>query len=210
MDANVPAFAGVAALIIMTPGPDTAIVTKNALVSGRRAALGAAFGVNAGLLIWTAASAFGLAAVVRASSIAFDALKFAGALYLIWLGIQALRGAGHGLGAIADEQPVAGRRAGGARGFRQGLASNLGNPKIAVFFTSLLPQFIARADSVLLPSLLLGGLFVAMTVVWLSGFALAASRASSALRRPAVKRTLDRVTGVVLIGLGLRLAVEHR
>ena len=209
MDANVPAFAGVAALIIMTPGPDTAIVTKNALVSGRRSALGAALGVNTGLLIWTVASALGLAAVVRASSVAFDALKFAGAIYLIWLGVQALRGAGHGLGAIAAERPAE-RRAGAGRGFRQGLASNLGNPKIAVFFTSLLPQFVARGDSVLAPSLLLGGLFVAMTVVWLSGFALAASRASSALRRPSVKRALDRVTGVVLIGLGLRLAVERR
>ncbi len=128
MNANVPAFAGVAALIILTPGPDTAIVTKNALVSGRRAALGAALGVNTGLLIWTIASALGLAAVVRASSVAFDALKFAGAIYLIWLGIQALRGAGRGLGAIHPSSRGLTSRRGVARP-RRGICSNLGYPK---------------------------------------------------------------------------------
>jgi RhtB (resistance to homoserine/threonine) family protein len=210
MDANVPAFAGVAALLIITPGPDTAVVTKNALLHGRRTALGTALGVNTGLLVWTVASAFGLAALVRASSVAFDALKFAGALYLIWLGIQALRAAHRSAPGLIAPRSTSRPQAGGLFGFRQGVASDLANPKIAVFFTSLLPQFVSHHGATLWPFLLLGGLFVAMTTAWLSGFAVAASRASGALRRPRVKRALDRFTGVVLIAFGLRLATEHR
>src|ERR1700751_979934 len=107
MDANVPAFAGVAVVIIMTPGPDTALVTKNAVLHGRRAALGTAFGVNAGIAVWTLAAALGGASVVRASDVAFNALKLAGAAYLIWLGAQAFmaarRGGSHA-GAEHDER----------------------------------------------------------------------------------------------------------
>jgi RhtB (resistance to homoserine/threonine) family protein len=209
MDANVPAFLGVALAVILTPGPDTALVTKNALLHGRRAALGTSLGVDVGLLVWTLASALGLAALVRASGFAFDALKLVGAAYLVWLGVQTFRARHPALDAV-DRHPSSDARADGRTGFRQGLASNLANPKIAVFFTSLLPQFVHPGAPVLAPFLLLGGLFVAITAVWLGGFALAASRAASTLRRPKVKRVLDRVTGVVLIGFGLRLATEHR
>jgi threonine/homoserine/homoserine lactone efflux protein len=126
---------------------------------------------------------------------------------LVWLGVHSFMAARQ---ATNVTKGVARRRPGSARGFQQGVTSNLANPKIAVLFTSLLPQFVAHGSTTVAPFLLLGGLFVVMTFVWLSGFALAASRASSALRRPAVKRVLDRLTGVVLIGLGLRLATEHR
>jgi threonine/homoserine/homoserine lactone efflux protein len=97
-----------------------------------------------------------------------------------------------------------------ATGFRQGLFSNLGNPKIAVFFTGLLPQFVTPGRAVLEPFLLLGGLFVLMGVVWLIGYALLAARAAAVFSRPRVKAAIDGVTGVVLVGLGLRLALEHR
>jgi threonine/homoserine/homoserine lactone efflux protein len=215
---NLPAFLGVAAVVIMAPGPDTAIVTKNALLHGRRAALGTAFGVQSGLVVWTLACALGLAAVIRASAVGFSVLKLAGAAYLIWLGLQAFAAArrprGDGVATEPDARTGHGRsgRRGGeaARGFRQGISSNLANPKIAVFFTGLLPQFVSRRTEVLFPSLLLGGLFVLMTVIWLVGWALLAARASEALRRPAVKRTMDCITGSVLVGFGLRLATEHR
>lgn len=210
MDANVTAFVGVAALLIIVPGPDTAIVTKNAFLHGRRTALGTALGVNTGLLVWTIATALGLAALVRASELAFTALKVAGAVYLVWLGVQALRDARRPASG-EPAQTLAPRKAlGAAAGFRQGVTSDLANPKIAVFFTSLLPQFVTRGAPVLEPFLVLGGVFLVMTTLWLLGFALVASRASSVLRRPRVKRTLDRLTGVVLIGLGLRLATERR
>jgi RhtB (resistance to homoserine/threonine) family protein len=212
---NLPAFVGVAAVVIMTPGPDTAVVTKNAMLHGRQAALGTAYGVNTGLLVWTLASALGVAAVVRASEVAFTVLKIVGAAYLIWLGVQAFLAAR----AMRQARPESsdalecggdGRRSGVAFGFRQGLSSDLSNPKIAVFFTSLLPQFVSGRGSVLVPSLVLGGLFVAMTVIWLSAWALMAARASAALRRPKVRRVIDRVTGSVLIAFGVRLATEHR
>jgi threonine/homoserine/homoserine lactone efflux protein len=137
------------------------------------------------------------------------ALKLGGAAYLIWLGLQALRSAGHRW----DDSETAGRsrrELGALGGFRQGMISNLANPKIAAFFTSLLPQFIGSGRSVLIPFLTLGGVFVLMTLAWLSTFAILASRASALLHRPRVKAALDRVTGAILIGLGVRLVTEHR
>jgi RhtB (resistance to homoserine/threonine) family protein len=208
MGTNIPAFLGVAAFVLVAPGPDTALVTKNALIHGRRTALATSVGVAAGLLVWTLASALGVAAVVHASATAFTTLKLVGAAYLVWLGIQALRSAGHGAGDGAA--PEGGRRVSPRRGFRQGLISNLANPKIAVFFTSLVPQFVGSGRHVLLPSVLLGGLFVAMTVTWLSGYSLVAAKAGDLLTRPRVKAALDRFTGCVLIGFGLRLATERR
>ncbi len=202
-------FLGIAAVVIVVPGPDTAIVTKNALLHGRRAALGTALGVEAGLAVWTVASAFGVASLVRASDTAFTALKLIGAAYLVWLGVQALRAAGR---RAADPVEEPGRSAAldGRRGFRQGLISDLANPKIGAFFTGLLPQFAGPGHPVLLPFLALGGLFVLMTVVWLCGYALVAVKASAVLRRPRVRAWIDRLSGVILIGFGVRLALERR
>ena len=203
-------FMGVAAIVIIIPGPDTAVVTKNVLIHGRRAGLGTSLGVSAGLSIWTIAAAIGVASLVRASEVAFTVLKLAGALYLVWLGIQALRAAGREL-LDADSARAASRSALSARGgFRQGFLSDLANPKIGIFFTSLLPQFVSAGHAVLLPFLVLGAIFVVMTVLWLLAYTLVAARAAQTLMRPRVRAALDRFTGVVLIGLGLRLAVERR
>jgi RhtB (resistance to homoserine/threonine) family protein len=209
MDANVSAFLAVAALVILAPGPDTALVTKNALLYGRGAALATSAGVNVGLLVWTLASALGVAAIVHESETVFTVLKLIGGAYLVWLGLQALRASRRGAGPGGSRVPVE-RRIDSRRAFRHGLFSNLANPKIAAFFTSLLPQFIAPGHSVLVPFLLLGGLFVAMTLSWLSAYALMAARAGNLLTRPRVKAALDRITGLVLVGLGLRLATESR
>jgi RhtB (resistance to homoserine/threonine) family protein len=210
MGAHVWSFLPVAAVLIIVPGPDTALVTKNALLHGRSAALGTSLGVTMGLVVWTVATALGLAAVVRTSAIAFTALKLVGAAYLIWLGVQALLAARHHPAPAVVGSPVATRHLAGRGGFRQGLASDLANPKIAVLFTSLLPQFVAERTPTLMPFLLLGAIFVAMTLLWLLGYSLLAVKASSTLQRPAVARALERFTGVVLIGLGLRLATESR
>lgn len=209
MGTHLLVFIGVAAIVIVVPGPDTAVVTKNVLVHGRRTALGTSLGVSAGLSVWTLAAAVGVASVVRASAVAFTVLKLIGALYLVWLGLQALRAAGHpDAGLLA---PAGQRRAMGALGgFRQGFLSDLANPKIGIFFTSLLPQFVSPGHSVLLPFLALGAVFVVMTVLWLVAYCLVAARAATTLQRPRVKAAMDRLTGVVLIALGLRLAIEHR
>jgi threonine/homoserine/homoserine lactone efflux protein len=208
MGLHLTAFLGVAVLVIVTPGPDTALTTKNALLYGRRPAIATAFGVVTGLLVWTAAAALGMAAVLHASATAFTVMKLVGAAYLIWLGIQTLRAAGHGT-AGADAANGT-RRLNVLRGFRQGLVNDLANPKIAAFFTSLLPQFIESGHSVLLPFLVLGALFSAITLAWLVAFALMAAKAGGLLTRPRVRAGLDRITGFVLVALGLRLATESR
>jgi RhtB (resistance to homoserine/threonine) family protein len=201
-------FIGVAAIVIVVPGPDTAVVTKNVLVHGRRAAFGTSLGVSAGLSVWTLAAAIGVASLVRASAVAFTVLKLIGALYLVWLGLQALRAAGQtDPGALRSANKPA---MGALGGFRQGFLSDLANPKIGIFFTSLLPQFVDPGHPVLLPFLALGAVFVLMTVVWLSAYCLIAARAAATLQRPRVRAAMDRFTGVVLIALGLRLAIEHR
>jgi threonine/homoserine/homoserine lactone efflux protein len=191
-------FLAVSAIVVVTPGVDMALVTKNALLDGRAAARATALGVNLGILLWTLAAALGLAAVIAASAAAFTAIKLAGALYLVYLGVRALLGSHERVAAVAR-----------GSAFRQGLASNLLNPKIAVFFTSLLPQFVAAAAR---PQdlLLLGVLFNCMGVVWLLTYAELAARGRDVLGRPRVKRTLDRLTGVALVGLGARLAFERR
>jgi RhtB (resistance to homoserine/threonine) family protein len=207
--AHLLVFIPFAVIVIVVPGPDTAVVTKNVLVHGRRAALGTSVGVSAGLSIWTIAAAVGVASVVRASAVAFTVLKLIGALYLIWLGVQALRAARRtepGPFSARPNKPAMSALG----GFRQGLISDLANPKIGVFFTSLLPQFVAPGHSVLLPFLALGAVFALMTLLWLFAYCLVAARAARTLQRPRVKAAMDRVTGVVLIALGLRVAIEHR
>ena len=209
MGAHLLLFVGVAAIVIVVPGPDTAVVTKNVLLHGRRAALGTSLGVSAGLSLWTLAAAVGVASLVRASAVAFTVLKLVGALYLIWLGFQALRAARHkdsGSGPSTANKPVMSALG----GFRQGLLSDLANPKIGIFFTSLLPQFVDSGHSVLVPFLALGAVFVVMTALWLFAYCLIAARAAKILHRPRVRAAMDRGTGTVLIALGLRLALEHR
>jgi RhtB (resistance to homoserine/threonine) family protein len=203
-------FLGVAAIVIVIPGPDTAVVTKNVLVHGRRTALGTSLGVSAGLVVWTLAAAVGIASLLRASELAFTVLKLIGALYLVWLGVQALRAAGRATSAEGASHGGGRSAMGALGGFRQGLFSDLANPKIGIFFTSLLPQFVDPGRPVLLPFLALGAVFALMTVLWLFAYCLVAARAAETLQRPRVRAAMDRVTGIVLIAIGLRLAAEHR
>ncbi len=199
-------FLALSLLLILIPGPDTAVVTKNALLGGRRSGVFASVGVSLGLTVWTLAAALGIAALLRASAPAFLALKLAGALYLVWIGVQMLRAR-----ALPEGDLRAASRAGrGLRSLRQGLLSDLGNPKIAVFFTSFLPQFVRGDGPAFASLLLLGGLFAALTLVWLAAYALVVGNSSALMRRPGVRRLLDRFTGVVLIGFGIRLAFERR
>jgi RhtB (resistance to homoserine/threonine) family protein len=199
-------FLALSVLLILIPGPDTAVVTKNALLGGRRAGVLASLGVSIGLTIWTVAAAFGIAALLRASAVGFLVLKLAGAVYLIWIGLQMLRARD----LLAETAARRRRSRGGFRSVRQGLLSDLGNPKIAVFFTSFLPQFVHGDGSALGSLLLLGGIFAALTLLWLAGYSLLVGRASAVMRRPSVRKALDRFTGLVLIGFGIKLAFEHR
>lgn len=211
MPVHFTVYIGVVLAIAVLPGPDTAVVTKNALIHGRGAALGSVTGVNTGLLLWTVATALGLASLLKASAPIYDALRLAGALYLIWIGARAIwdsRGAGAAGQSAASVRPA--RAIDGRGGFRQGVISNLANPKVGIFFTSLLPQFVSPHGSALPQFLLLGAAFVAINLVWMGGYALAAVRLSHLLSRARVKATIDRASGVVLIGVGILLATERR
>jgi threonine/homoserine/homoserine lactone efflux protein len=206
MQLDLAPFLALSVLLILIPGPDTAVVTKNALLGGRRLGVAAAFGVSIGLVIWTSAAALGIAALLKASDVAFNALKIAGAVYLVWIGVQMLR-------SRDSLAPAGGPPAGRghtARALRQGLLSDLGNPKIAVFFTSFLPQFVHGSGSAFGPLLVLGGIFAALTLAWLVAYGIVVGHASAFIRRPLVRKSLDRFTGVVLVGFGIRLAFEHR
>ncbi|HXV56415.1 MAG TPA: LysE family translocator [Gaiellaceae bacterium] len=206
--AELLAFLGVSALVIVTPGPDTALTIKNTLAGGRRAGVLTALGVSTGQAVWTAAASAGLAALLVASEPAFVALKLAGAAYLVFLGGQALLAALRGAGTHDPAGPA--RRLAPASGYRQGVVSNLGNPKMAVFFTSLLPQLVPADGPSFAAMLALGLVFCTMTFVWLAAYAEALHRAGDVLRRAGVRRALDAVTGTVLVALGLRLATTQR
>jgi threonine/homoserine/homoserine lactone efflux protein len=192
---HLAAFAGIAAIVIAVPGPDTALTVRNTLFGGRARGLATSLGVTTGLMVWTLAASAGMAAIVTASQPLFDAIRIGGAAYLVWLGLVALRGRS---GAAPPPRP--------GSGYRQGLLSNLGNPKIVVFFTSLLPQFATGFAALAA----LGLVFCAMTLAWLAAYAVAVARARRVLLRPRVQRAIDTVAGLTLVAFGARLAVEQR
>ena len=210
MIGELAAFLVVSIVVIVTPGQDTALTIRNTLLGGRRGGVFTAAGVSAGQACWTLAASAGLAALLEASEPAFRALKLAGAAYLAYLGIQAL------VAALRREPPSV--QLGSASTprlpspvvFRQGLVSNLGNPKMAVFFTSLLPQFAGEGPGAFAGLLMLGVLFCGLTFTWLSAYAFAVARAGDVLRRAPIRRTLEGLTGAVLVALGIRLAAEQR
>jgi RhtB (resistance to homoserine/threonine) family protein len=201
------AFIGVAAVIIVLPGPDMALVLRNGLARGRRAAVETAIGINAGLLVWAVAAALGVAALLHASAPAFMVLKLAGAAYLVWLGLHALRDAWRGTADAPAPHAASPRR---ASPFRQGLLSNLLNPKIALVFTTLIPQFVHAGDPAIAKTLLLAAVFIALGLAWLTSYALLVAKVGELLKRSAVRRALNAVTGTVLTALGVRLAFSDR
>jgi threonine/homoserine/homoserine lactone efflux protein len=203
-------FLGISALVIVTPGQDTALTIRNTLLGHRRCGVVTALGVVTGQAAWALATGVGIAALVVASEPAFVALKLAGAAYLVVLGARALSGAlGAGRPGRAAIGEGSARRLTPLAAYRQGVISNLGNPKMAVFFMSLLPQFTSSGDTSALV-LVLGLVFCLLTLSWLTGYAVVVAKAGDVLRQPRIRRVLDGLTGAVLLGLGLRLVSEQR
>jgi threonine/homoserine/homoserine lactone efflux protein len=200
------AFLGVSLLVICTPGQDTALTIRNTLLGGRRTGVATALGVAAGQASWTVGTSLGLAVVLVASGPLFTAVRLAGAAYLIYLGGRSLvKAARRGAGETDTAAPA--RRLLPRAGFWQGLLSNLSNAKMVAFFISLLPQFVGPHPTFGL-LLALGLNFCLLTLVWLTGYALAVDRMSRLLRRVSVRRAMDALVGTVLVGLGLRLSGE--
>jgi threonine/homoserine/homoserine lactone efflux protein len=204
------AFLGVAILVIVTPGPDTAMTIRGVVLGGRKGGLFTAAGVALGQIVWALATAAGLVAILLASEPVFQAIKLAGAAYLAYLGVQMLWSAwrhnGHGGGGIKAE----GRRLTAFAAFRQGLVSDLGNPKMAVFFASILPQFAHVGEGMLSGLALLGIVFAGLTFTWLASYALALARLGHLLDQPRIRRPFEAIMGSLLVALGIRLAAEQR
>lgn len=209
MDGSVAAFVGVSLVVIVTPGQDTALTIRNTLLGGRRAGVFTSVGVAAGQLVWTVAASAGLMALLVASEPVFGAIRLAGAAYLVWLGATTVWAAVRGPGT----QDVPGRRGPVAahsprHAFRQGFLSNLGNPKMVIFFSSLLPQFVPIGGAPFVSMLGLGLVFCTMTLSWLAAYTWLVAKAGPLFRRPAVRRAFDAATGLILVAFGLRLAAE--
>jgi threonine/homoserine/homoserine lactone efflux protein len=192
-----------AAVIVLLPGPDTLVIVRSIMAGGRRRGVAAVLGIQTGLVVWITAAALGLAALLRASEVAFDVLRVAGAVYLVWLGVQSLRSQG-------GDDPTAVPRGGLlGTGFRGGLLSNLLNPKVGVFFVTFLPGFIPHGYPVAATSLLFGALFIVLNASYQVPLVLLASKVTALMSRQRVRRRLERLTGGVLIAFGIRLVTEN-
>ena len=211
-DRDLLAFIGVAAIVVVTPGPDMVLVTSHALTAGRSAARLAAVGVCAGVLVHAAAATIGLSAALATSSLAFTVVKVAGAAFLVGLGLRAIWSARR-RPAVSDEPArevwtgTASIRVGSSP-FWQGFWSNVLNPKVALLFLSLLPQFVDPGEGAFTQTLVLSATFLVMGIVWLLVYAAVASRAANVLRHDRVRRRIEIVSGTVLVALGLRVAVQ--
>jgi threonine/homoserine/homoserine lactone efflux protein len=206
MDTQVLAFAGISVLLAITPGPDMAVVTKNALAHGRRGVLLTTTGIGLALLIWAIATAVGLSAVLRASGGLLFLLRLAGATYLAYLGVRTLLDSRRRpTDLLVDSPPAAPAHA----IFRQGFLSAISNPKLGVFFVTFLPQFVAPGEAVLPRLLELGLIFAVIGWTWMNVYGLFITRIRDFITAPRVRQWMQRVTGVVLLGFGARLALER-
>jgi RhtB (resistance to homoserine/threonine) family protein len=199
------AFAVVAAVVTVTPGLDSVLVLRIAAVSGRRAALAAGAGINLGCFLWAGASGLGITAILTASQLAYDVLRWAGGAYLCWLGARALWATRRHTVDAPEPTPNLQRP---LAAFRTGLLTNLLNPKVGVFYLSILPQFLPEGVNPLVASITMALIHNVEGIAWFALLVLVARGASGWINRSAVRRRFDQITGVCFIGFGLRLAAE--
>jgi threonine/homoserine/homoserine lactone efflux protein len=201
-------FVAVATVIVIVPGADMALVARNTLIGGRSAGLRTATGTLLGLGVHAGAALIGLSVVIAASATAFNAVRLVGAAYLVWLGLQTLWRARNRPPGVIPDEPVT-KSSPRHAPLVQGILTNVLNPKLSVFFLSFLPQFVDGSRPATPQILVLTGTFIAMGAIWLGTYVVAVDQLSGVLTRPVVKRWLDRVIGITLVGLGIRLAVAR-
>lgn len=207
LGAAVAAFTLVAALMVLTPGLDVTLILRTAITHGRKAAIWAGLGITAGVLVWGVAAVLGISALLLASPVAYQVLRWCGAAYLVWLGGRMVwaawrGGAGHGDAAEHGSVETAGF-------FRTGLATDVLNPKMGVFYLAVLPQFIPPGYPPHWIGLLLTGVHAVLSMSWFTILTVAVHSLSRILRRPAVQRGVDAVAGSLIIGFGVLLALSH-
>ena len=195
-------FVAAAAVLVVLPGPDSLLMLRSVVLNGRRGAVRTAAGVLCGLSLWAIAAALGLSALIRASHTGYLVLRIIGAIYLISLGIQALRQ------RHTDPTLLRGRRGVLGTGFFAGLATDLLNPKVGVFFVTFLPAFVPRGEPVGSTSMLLGAVFVLETAIYFAVLVTMVDRVTRWMVNARIRRRLDACSAVVLIGFGARLALE--
>jgi RhtB (resistance to homoserine/threonine) family protein len=202
------ALAGVILLAAMSPGPDFVIVLRSVLSGGRRADMACGAGIASGVLVWAVVTSVGIAGLLAASAVAFTVVKLAGAAYLVLLGVQSLLAARRGGYEQAKEPEAEKTRRSAFVAYRQGLLTNLFNPKVAVFFLALWPQFLPH-DATVVDTSILTAVAAVTTLVWFTVL----SNVVTALRRfltaSKVRRTIDAVMGTLLVGIGVRIAVSQ-
>jgi threonine/homoserine/homoserine lactone efflux protein len=205
-DGTLFAFAGLALLLAMTPGPDMATVTRNGLAYGRRGVVLTALGIGTALLCWIGATGFGVAALLATSAVLFTGVKLAGAVYLAYLGVRSLLSSRRQTTERdLPDAPLAPAR----RIYRTGFLSAMLNPKLGVFFVTLLPQFVHPGQPVLARMIVLGAIFSTIGVSWMTGYGLLVTRVRDLINAPRVRAWMERVTGVVLVGFAARLMLER-
>jgi RhtB (resistance to homoserine/threonine) family protein len=202
---NVTLFMIACALLIILPGPDTAIITKNTIVGGRKPGFRTMLGSCAGLLIHTIMCVAGLSALIVKSAVAFTILKYIGAVYLVYLGIRTLIAMRAKKTHIHEEQLV---EAKGSSSFKQGFITNITNPKVAVFFLTFLPQFLAPNSEPFTSFALMGFIYTAMTFIWFVLYVYLLDSIRTFMKRPTTQAITEFLTGSVLIGFGIKLALE--
>ena len=206
IDTTLLAFAGVSLLLAVTPGPDMAVVTKNALAHGRRGVVLTTSGIALALAVWVTATAVELSALLLASDQVLFLLKIVGACYLAYLGMRTLlESRSRPADLLEGAPPAPPPRA----AFRQGFLSAISNPKLGVFFVTFLPQFVLPGQAVLPRLLELGVVFAVIGWIWMNVYGLFVTRLRELITRPRVRQWMQRITGVVLLGFGARLALER-
>lgn len=211
IDSQVIAFTLVAAALTLSPGADTMLVLRNVLRGGRRDGVVTTFGICSGLFIHATLSALGVSMILMYSARAFQVVKITGACYIVWLGLQSLWSAVHRHpNSLSWFGSKVGYNVSSSKSFFEGLLTNLLNPKVAVFYLAFLPQFIGSTDPVLPKSLFLASIHYALGIIWLVSLSTVLDRTRGLLVKAKVRRWLNGVCGTVLIGLGLRLALQKR
>lgn len=201
---NLIAFTLAATLLTLTPGLDTALILRTATVVGRKQGMRAALGINAGCLLWGAAVAFGLGALIAVSELAYNILKYCGAAYLAWLGVNMLLRPRRSLAPAGEE----GQRT--ANWFLKGMLGNLLNPKVGIFYVSFLPQFISQGQPLVAWTFGLVSIHVVLGLLWALALIGATRPLAGLLRRGKVIQWMDRATGLVFVLFAARLALGKR
>ena len=200
------AFTAAAALLTVTPGLDTALILRTTASEGPRRAFLAGVGICVGCFVWGLIVALGLGVLLAASTLAYTLLKWAGAAYLVWLGVQLIRSRRRSF----DLQATGGCTGSGAAWLRRGFLTNMLNPKVGVFYVSFLPQFMPADANVPALTVLMTTIHIGLPVIWFAALIAATRPISGLFRRAGVVTWLDRITGGLFVAFGVRLALESR